>query len=697
MKKIVLALLSCTLLFSCLALPALADGEAGPAPGYEGKTVILYTGNIRGDLDVYPRIAAMKKQYEENGAAVLLVDAGNYLQGSAAANSDRGLTVYSLMDAAGYDAAGMGLAEFGYTDATTGYPYHGNFTRYHTQAMLQNGTEAVTYHQDKDGKKTAVLPAKDPAKLRAVCSNVALGAAYSFERAVDLTAEGGLTVRFMALADPAVADRVQDGYVTMVEPVSTLDNFADIIITLSNDPATPAGDAVIRISPEDGFTCGALIVDNKTLAVTRESFDLSGVAGDEGVAALVDAAKARAVKAVGRSEVVLEGRDSRNRNVETNLGDLTCDALKWYAETHIDGIDKSLPVVALQNGGNCDQFLYAGEIAETDLLRALPFSPMGIGVLQVTGAQLLETLEAACQREDSAGFAQVAGLSYTLNAAAEYDAGEAYGKFYRCSSVNRVTVETVGGADFDPGAVYNLVADNYVLNGNDTFYTLKEAKEAEGAKYVNNGPGVKTRDAVALYIQEVLGGVIDSRYEKPQGRIAVTACSPEAAAWASEHKLTAGWEFRPLADCTRAQAVTMLWRAVGSPVVNYLMPFADVDQSADYAEAVRWAASEKIVTGVEEDLFDPDRAIAREEAAAILYRYLKTQGGGFTGSWMFLLQYEDAAEISDWADEAAHYVSMKALIAPKAGNRLDPQGAATQGVVVTMLHGALAAQDAPQE
>lgn len=696
MKKILSALLACTLLLSCLALPALADGEGGPAPGYAGKTVILYTGNIRGDLDVYPRIAAMKKQYEENGAAVLLADVGNYLQGTAAANSDRGLTVYALMDAAGYDVAGLGLAEFGYTDATTGYLYHGNFTRYYTQAMLQDGTEAVTYSRDKDGKETAVLPAKAPAKLRAVCSNVAPNAAYSFERAVDLTPEGGLTVRFFGLADPAVAERVQDGYVELAEPIATLDNFAGVAVTLSNDPDAPAGDLVIRISPEDGFTCGALVVDDKTLAVERESFDLSGVEGDEGVAALVDAARAQSVQAVGESEVILEGRDSQNRNGETNLGDLTCDALKWYAETYMDGVDLSLPVVALQNGGNCDQFLYTGEICETDLLRALPFSPMGIGVLQITGAQLLETLEAACQCENSAGFAQVAGLCYTLNAAAGYDAGEAYGKFYRCSSINRVAIDSVGGAPFDPGAVYNLVADNYVLNGNDTFYTLKEAKEAGSAKYVNNGPGVKTRDVVALYIQEVLGGAIGSEYEQPQGRISVTACSPEAAAWVSERELTAGWDFRPLEDCTRAQAVTMLWRAAGSPVVDCLMPFSDVDQGADYAEAVRWAAGEGIVNGVSGDLFAPGRAVTREEAAAILYRYLKTQGGGFTGSWMFPLQYEDAAEISEWADEAAHYVSMKALIAPKSGNRLDPRGAASQGVVVTMLHGALAGQDAPR-
>ena len=254
--------------------------------------------------------------------------------------------------------------------------------------------------------------------------------------------------------------------------------------------------------------------------MTKEEVTLSG--SNETVAALAAAAKEAAGEAVGKSEVILNGADSVNWNQESNLGDLTTDALVWYAKNYIDGIDANLPVVAIQNGGNCDHFLYTGEIAEVDLLKALPFSPMGIGVLNVTGEQLLETIEAATQSEDCPGFAQVSGLTYTLNTAAEYDAGEAYGNFFETDSINRVTITSVNGKNFDPAATYALVCDNFLLNGNDTYYTLKNVKEAEGAVYVNNGNGVKVRDAVAMYIKEALNGVIGSDYAKPQGRITIT-------------------------------------------------------------------------------------------------------------------------------------------------------------------------------
>ena len=58
----------------------------------------------------------------------------------------------------------------------------------------------------------------------------------------------------------------------------------------------------------------------------------------------------------------------------------------------------------------------------------------------------------------------------------------------------------------------------------------------------------------------------------------------------------------------------------GEPVVNYFMPFADVDGGAWYAEAVRWASSEGIVEGVSDTEFAPNEAVTREQFAAILYR-----------------------------------------------------------------------------
>ena len=516
MKKRLSLFLAAVMLFSAMATTAFAAS----APSYKGKTVVLYTGNVRGEVEVYAQVKAAADAYEAAGAEVILVDAGNYLQGSAAANTDRGLSVYNLMDAAGYDVAAMGLAEFGYTDATTGYPYHSNLTRYYTQAELQDGAEAVTYKQGySDSAASVDRPEKAPAKFQTVASNVTAlkEDIYSFQSSVTITTEGGLKVTFWGVTDPVAAKLLQDGFVTVADAAPTADSDADVNIVLANSAMT--GECVISAPTGGKMVVGALVIDNKTQAVTEEAVTLS--ASDETVAKLAAEAKAAADKVAGTSSVVLNGADRVNWNGESNLGDLTTDALVWYAQNYIDGLDESLPVVAIQNGGNCDNFLYTGDITQTDLLRALPFSPMGIGVLYVTGEELLETIEASTQSPDCPGFAQVSGLTYTLNTGADYDGGAAYGKFYEADSINRVTITSVGGKDFDPGATYALVCDNFLMNGNDTYYTLKAAKEAEGATYINNGNGVKVRDAVALYIQKELGGTVGSAYAGPQGRITV--------------------------------------------------------------------------------------------------------------------------------------------------------------------------------
>ena len=97
----------------------------------------------------------------------------------------------------------------------------------------------------------------------------------------------------------------------------------------------------------------------------------------------------------------------------------------------------------------------------------------------------------------------------------------------------------------------------------------------------------------------------------------------DAVQWAVEKGITNGTSaetFSPEAPCTRAQIVTFLWRAAGSPVVNYAMNLSDVAGDAYYAEAVRWALSEGITTGTSADQFSPDATCTREQAVTFLYR-----------------------------------------------------------------------------
>lgn len=668
MRKTISVLLSALLLTSAAAVGVSA------AEDYTGKTVILYTGNLRGDVDVYPKIAAKKAEYAAKGADVVLVDAGNYLQGSAEANTDRGLSIYALMDAAGYDAAAMGLAEFSYTNATTGMPYHGNVTRYHTQKMLQEGTEAITYNVNRDGSETAVLAAKDAARFQTLASNVTADMeTYSFEESAVIGTGAGY-LGFFAVTDPEVKDNVQDGYVTSIAAPGGIDvPDADVSVCLVNASGWAGisllADVVIAAPTGGEAVVGAYVIDNATGEITLEEVSLSG--SDEAVAALARSAKENAAKTLGKSAVILNGANGVNRHQESNLGDLTADALAWYAENYIDGIPEGLPIVAIQNGGNCDQFLYTGDITETDLLNALPFSPMGIGVLVVTGAELLEALEAGTSPSERygdalcPGFAQVSGLKYTVDWSEDYDGGEAYGNFYVADSVNRVTVTEVGGAAFDPAARYAVAADNYVLNGSDTYYVFARARETEDAVYINNGNGVLTRDVVAMYIEKVLGGTVGEAYAAPQGRITLA-------------EETDG----PL---TRAEAVSVLYALAGSPDAAGLQnPFADVTEGAEY-DAILWAVETGITNGVDETHFAPGQTITREQAATFLYRYVQSRGGGFTGSWMFLLDYPDRAEVSEWAYEALCWTAMNGVFPAAEDGTLSPGADCTGGVFTEML------------
>ena len=143
--------------------------------------------------------------------------------------------------------------------------------------------------------------------------------------------------------------------------------------------------------------------------------------------------------------------------------------------------------------------------------------------------------------------------------------------------------------------------------------------------------------------------------------------------------------FAPDISTSRAMIATILWRIEGSPIVNYVMTFEDVEEDAWYTEAVRWAASEDVVFGYSEKVFAPDDAITREQLAAMLYRYIQYKGGGFTGAWMFLLDYTDRADVSDWAYEAVCYTTMHGIVKGKNNNIFDPKGNATRAEVAQLF------------
>lgn len=165
----------------------------------------------------------------------------------------------------------------------------------------------------------------------------------------------------------------------------------------------------------------------------------------------------------------------------------------------------------------------------------------------------------------------------------------------------------------------------------------------------------------------------------------------DAVLWAAEGGIVTGTDavhFSPDASCTRTQLVAFLWRASGKPVVNYAMNFNDVDSGTYYAEAVRWAASEKVAEGTTAETFAPDAAVTRAQMVTMLYRFAKAQGMDTTQGGMAIREFDDFDAVPAYALEAMDW-AVNAGVLKGDNNRLLPQDNCTRAQIMTMLYRAL--------
>lgn len=162
----------------------------------------------------------------------------------------------------------------------------------------------------------------------------------------------------------------------------------------------------------------------------------------------------------------------------------------------------------------------------------------------------------------------------------------------------------------------------------------------------------------------------------------------DAVLWAAEGGIVTGTDavhFSLDASCTRTQLVAFLWRASGKPVVNYVMNFNDVDSGTYYAEAVRWAASEKVAEGTTAETFAPDAAVTRAQMVTMLYRFAKAQGMDTTQGGMAIREFDDFDAVPAYALEAMDW-AVNAGVLKGDNNRLLPQDNCTRAQIVTMLY-----------
>ena len=216
--------------------------------------------------------------------------------------------------------------------------------------------------------------------------------------------------------------------------------------------------------------------------------------------------------------------------------------------------------------------------------------------------------------------------------------------------------------------------DGYVLddlavtdkNGND----LKLTDKGNG-KYTFTMPAGKV---------EVKASFAEEAETSPFADVATDAYCYEAVKWAAEQGITGGIGnnlFGPNQPCTRAQIVTFLWRAAGSPEPKDMSSFADVSTDSYYAKAVAWAVENGITSGTGDGKFSPDATCTRAQAVMFLARALNAKA-------------TSAAEFSDvptdsYFAEAVAWAASNGVTAGIGGGLFGPNNDCTRAQIVTFL------------
>ena len=207
-------------------------------------------------------------------------------------------------------------------------------------------------------------------------------------------------------------------------------------------------------------------------------------------------------------------------------------------------------------------------------------------------------------------------------------------------------------------------------NGNE----LKLTDKGNG-KYTFTMPASKV-EVNAAFVKEV--------EISPFSDVSTSAYYYKAVKWAQKKGITGGIGnglFGPNRPCTRAQIVTFLWRAAGSPVVNYAMNMSDVPEGSYYAEAVRWALSEGITTGTTENTFSPDSECTRAQAVAFLFRYAASEAVTLQE---LVSGFSDADSVPGYALPAMNWALAEEIVQGN-GSKLMPNDSCTRAQIVTFL------------
>ena len=684
-----------------------------------GKTVILHSNDVHGAIKGYANIAALKAEYEAEGATVILVDAGDYSQGTTYVSSTKGLDAVKMMNVAGYDFATLGNHEFDY-----GYEQlKSNMSEAKFKVLCANVLDAegnsifdATAIKEVNGVKIGFFGLETPETQTKANPALIKGLQFLGGEKMYECAQAQVAALKDAGADIIVC-LAHLGIDGESEPNRSVDLFAkvegiDFIIDGHSHSVMEKGpsDEPIQSTGTQFKNIGVIVIDNATktiesnklVAVTEESAKDKAV--EVAAADIIERITAEYGAVFAKSEVELNGdKAPGNRNMETNLGDLITDSMMWQILKDADSL--AVPaenIVAVTNGGGIRAWIHKGEITKNDVFTVLPFGNT-LTVVYVKGADLLEALEASTYSTPAAvgGFPQIAGMKITVVTKAQYDANEETypdSTYHGPKSINRVTIDEVNGKPFDPNATYAVATNNFTAAGGDTYYAFARSEGSIDTGY--------TLDTILMdYIKEELNGVIGEKYAEPDGRITIKTFSDidnsgyrEGIEKAAAKGIINGYAdgtFKPDAQVTRAQFITMLYRVAGSPEVEIPegkteieLGFTDADTISDeYKTAVAWGVQNGIIKGYEDDTFRPNQAISRAQMVTMLYRYLTLEDvwGAASDEMKATYNFTDKDDIAAPFVEAVNYMANMGFIKGFEDGSFGPNETVTRGQAATVF------------
>ena len=509
--------------------------------GEKSEVTILYTNDVHTYIDkqapelTYAAIAALKQSYQNAGKKVLLVDAGDHVQGTAYGSMDQGASIIELMNAAGYDAATPGNHEFDYgMDQFNKLVEKADFDYISCNFVDKDGSPVLKPYviKEADGVKIAFVGISTPKTITTSTPTYFQdgNGNYIYGFMQDDTGE-----KLYAAVQSAVDAARKEGakYVIAMahlgieadcQPWTSSDvivNTSGIDVVLDgHSHSTIAGDIVKNKEGKDVIltSTGTKLANIGCLTITADGKLSTALINDDGVGETISEIKkgyeemVNTVVASTKVELTVNDPVSGERMVrrqETNLGDLCADAYRAMS-----GAD-----IAVVNGGGIRVSIPAGDITYGQIIAVHPFGNE-MCVVEATGQQILDALEMGARNApgECGGFLQVSGMSYEIDLNVEPTVEvNADGMFTGVSGEYRVKNVKVGDELLDLAKTYTLASHNYMLkSAGDGMAMFQGCTLLQDSVMIDN-------QVLINYIVDVLGGVVGEDYADPygQGRITV--------------------------------------------------------------------------------------------------------------------------------------------------------------------------------